>query len=56
MQLIPQDPTAQITKVNELSTVSTIVVSMPEVESFGEAAGGAEITSYNLEYNNGQGS
>jgi hypothetical protein len=29
---------------------------MPEVESYTEASGGAQITSYNLEYNNGEGS
>jgi hypothetical protein len=36
--------------------VSSIVVEMPEIVDMSVEAGGTEITSYNLEFNNGAGS
>lgn len=56
VQAIPDSPTQVCLKVHAESTVSSIVVEMPEIVDMSVEAGGTEITSYNLEFNNGAGS
>jgi hypothetical protein len=56
VQTIPQAPSDAPIRVEAQSTISSITVDMPEVESNSVFAGGAEITSYNLQYNMGDGS
>jgi hypothetical protein len=55
VQTIAQTPSTGPIRVEDQSTTSSITVKMTEVIDFSPSAGGAEITSYNLEYNNGAG-
>ena len=43
-------------RIDSLSTTMSIAINMTVINSRSVAAGGADITSYNLEYNNGEGS
>ena len=56
VQSVPETPLEQPSRVDSLSQVNTITVLLPEVADFSLQAGGAQITSYNLEYNQGLGS
>ena len=55
VQTIAQTPSTGPNRVEDQSTTSSITVKMIDVIDFSPSAGGAEITSYNLEYNNGAG-
>ena len=55
VQTIAQTPSTGPIRVEDQSTTSSITVKMTEVVDFSPSSGGAEITSYNLEYNNGAG-
>lgn len=55
MQTIASAPTTGPSRVENLSTTTSITVAMTPVTDHSVAAGGAEITSYNLEFNNGAG-
>jgi hypothetical protein len=52
----PNTPLSPVVRVDDECTVSTITVEMPRITDLSDEAGGTEITSYNLEYNNGEGS
>jgi hypothetical protein len=54
-EVIPETPTALLTKSLAHSTVSKIVVLIEPIEPYSAAAGGSTITSYNLEFNSGAG-
>jgi hypothetical protein len=56
VQQKPDTPSAPVWRVDDECTVTTITVEMPRITDLSDEAGGAEITSYNLEYNNGEGS
>jgi hypothetical protein len=49
-------PTEMPLRIESLCMTNAITVEMPEILSFTDEAGGAEITSYNLEFNGGAGS
>lgn len=55
VQTIAQTPVVGPIRVEDLSTTSSITVQMADVTDYSPSAGGAEITSYNLEYNKGAG-
>ena len=55
VQTIAQTPTSGPIRVEDLSTTSSITVKMSDVLDYSVSAGGAEITSYNLEFNRGAG-
>ena len=55
VQTIAQTPSTGPIRVEDQSTTSSITVKMADFIDFSPSAGGAEITSYNLEYNNGAG-
>jgi len=52
---IPDTPTLPPIRFESTTTVSLITVEMPEIVSGSDEAGGADITSYNLEWNEGSG-
>ena len=52
---VPSTPLLPPVRIEEMSTTSTITVELPLIENGSEAAGGSEISSYNLETNNGFG-
>jgi hypothetical protein len=56
IQTIPKAPTLVPLRIESLSMTNSITVEMPEIQSFTDESGGAEITSYNLEFNGGAGS
>jgi len=51
----PDTPTLAPVRIEASTTVSEISVEMPEIIDNTDQAGGAIITSYNLEWNNGSG-
>jgi len=56
IQTIPSAPVLKPIRIEAQSTTSAIAIEMPEIVSLSELAGGSEITSYNLESNQGAGS
>jgi hypothetical protein len=56
IQTIPQAPPLVPLRVEDQSTTDSIAIQMPEISSFTDLSGGSEITSYNLESNQGSGS
>lgn len=55
IQTIPQKPGSGPIRNENLSTTSSITVDLAAVMDYSVVAGGSEVTSYNLEYNQGAG-